>query len=110
QAHRFNPQGANSLLKVLEEPPPGTYFILTATGVESVLPTLRSRSQCFRFPALSEEHLRKLFPDAPGWMTSGALGRLDDLHNLGEERLTATRLLAENLWTQLLAGKPQKAF
>ena len=34
---------ANSLLKVLEEPPPGYYFLLTAARIDDLLPTIRSR-------------------------------------------------------------------
>jgi DNA polymerase-3 subunit delta' len=34
---------ANSLLKVLEEPPPGYYFLLTAERLNDLLPTIRSR-------------------------------------------------------------------
>ena len=36
-------QAANSLLKTLEEPPPGTVFILSARSVCGVLPTIASR-------------------------------------------------------------------
>ncbi len=34
---------ANSLLKVLEEPPSGYYFLLTAERLDDLLPTIRSR-------------------------------------------------------------------
>ena len=34
---------ANSLLKVLEEPPQGYYFLLTAERLDDLLPTIRSR-------------------------------------------------------------------
>jgi DNA polymerase III subunit delta' len=47
-AERLVPQeasdeAANALLKVLEEPAPGTTFILTATDPDALLPTIRSR-------------------------------------------------------------------
>ena len=45
----FNEDTANSLLKVLEEPPAYALFILTATSTGSVLPTIASRSQVVRF-------------------------------------------------------------
>jgi DNA polymerase-3 subunit delta' len=38
-----SPEAANALLKVLEEPPADTTFILTAADADSLLPTLRSR-------------------------------------------------------------------
>ena len=40
---KMNQSSANALLKVLEEPPQGVLFILTATGAAAVLPTIRSR-------------------------------------------------------------------
>jgi DNA polymerase-3 subunit delta' len=42
-AERLNTAAANALLKMLEEPPPGTLFILTADAIDDVLPTIRSR-------------------------------------------------------------------
>jgi DNA polymerase III subunit delta' len=42
-ADRLTPETGNSLLKAVEEPPPGTVWVLCAPSVEDVLPTLRSR-------------------------------------------------------------------
>jgi DNA polymerase-3 subunit delta' len=39
---------ANTLLKVLEEPPPGTHLIMTTASVAGVLRTIRSRAQLYR--------------------------------------------------------------
>ncbi len=44
QIDRANEQAANSLLKILEEPPPYLIFICTATNPYDLLPTIRSRS------------------------------------------------------------------
>ncbi len=43
EAENLNPSSANALLKVLEEPPSDTYFILAAPSRGSVLPTVLSR-------------------------------------------------------------------
>jgi DNA polymerase-3 subunit delta' len=45
----MNADTANSLLKVLEEPPPYAIFLLTAGSISSVLPTIVSRAQVVRF-------------------------------------------------------------
>jgi DNA polymerase-3 subunit delta' len=38
-----SPEAANAMLKVLEEPPPDTHFILTTAEPAALLPTIRSR-------------------------------------------------------------------
>jgi len=44
-ASKINGNGANAFLKVLEEPPDRTVFILTAGSNDQLLPTIRSRCQ-----------------------------------------------------------------
>ncbi len=44
-AHRMNREAANALLKTLEEPPDRTFLILTASSMNSLLPTTVSRCQ-----------------------------------------------------------------
>ena len=46
-------KNGNKLLKLLEEPPPQTVFILVAENEELVLPTILSRTQLVRIPALT---------------------------------------------------------
>lgn len=46
--------GANALLKSLEEPPQGTYFILVSHASDRLLPTIRSRCQMLRFEPLTD--------------------------------------------------------
>ncbi|MBT0671382.1 DNA polymerase III subunit delta' [Novosphingobium profundi] len=50
----------NALLKVLEEPPAGTYFLLVAHQPGRLLPTVRSRCRVLRFAALSEPALEAM--------------------------------------------------
>lgn len=49
QANLLGVQTANALLKVIEEPPPHSYFIMLAQSASQLLPTLRSRSQAIPF-------------------------------------------------------------
>lgn len=44
-AHRMNVESANTLLKVLEEPPPGSHWLLLCNEPGQLLPTIRSRCQ-----------------------------------------------------------------
>lgn len=59
-AEAMNAPAANSLLKLLEEPPAWALLILIAPGPEAVLPTVASRSSTVRFKPLSEEELRAI--------------------------------------------------
>jgi len=56
-ADDFNQEGANSLLKTLEEPPPNSLLILLGTSATKQLPTIRSRCQIIRFSPLSSQNL-----------------------------------------------------
>ena len=64
----FMKEAANSLLKVLEEPPEfATIFLLTENAGE-LLPTIRSRSMVFQLGALSAEEIeRYLAEHRPEW-------------------------------------------
>jgi DNA polymerase-3 subunit delta' len=53
-ADYLNAEGANALLKTLEEPPPRSVLILIGTSPAKQLPTIRSRCQLIRFQPLGE--------------------------------------------------------
>jgi len=55
EAGRMNREAANALLKVLEEPPAGTFFVLTTSQPSELLPTVLSRCQLVRFRPLAKE-------------------------------------------------------
>lgn len=54
---RANEQAANSLLKILEEPPEHLVLVATAENPYELLPTIRSRAVIFHLNPLSEEEL-----------------------------------------------------
>lgn len=61
-------EGANALLKMLEEPPSNTVFLLVAHAPGRLLPTIRSRCRRLDFGKLSDDAmksvLRRELPDA----------------------------------------------
>jgi hypothetical protein len=92
-------EAGNMLLKVLEEPPPATLFILVTTLEHAVLPTLVSRCQRIRFTPLGIEPIMTILQNrgvdertasqaarvcmgSPG--TAMALVRAGDLDQRGE--------------------------
>ena len=54
-AEKMNTAAANKLLKLLEEPPDKTIFILIAEDETQIIQTIRSRCQILRFPPLAEQ-------------------------------------------------------
>lgn len=56
---------ANALLKVLEEPPPQTIFLLVSFQPEKLLGTIRSRVQHIHIPAFADQDLAKLLQQHP---------------------------------------------
>lgn len=53
-------EGANALLKTLEEPPPDSLLILMSVSLQKQLPTIRSRCQIIRFQPLANDQLAQL--------------------------------------------------
>lgn len=58
-AEKMNNETANKLLKLIEEPPEKTVFILISEDEEAILETIRSRCQILRFPPLSENAIKE---------------------------------------------------
>ncbi len=56
----LNISASNSLLKMLEEPPKNTLFILVSNNKQSILPTILSRCQKISFQRLNEDDLQKI--------------------------------------------------
>lgn len=60
-AERMNAPTANSILKILEEPPADVHFILTAESLSSVLPTITSRCTVVPFRRLRPDEIIEHF-------------------------------------------------
>jgi DNA polymerase-3 subunit delta' len=82
----FMKEAANSLLKVLEEPPPNCTLILLTENLGDLLPTIRSRAMLHRLGAIPAETLEQLLatrrPELKGTrrtlvaqIAEGAVGR-----------------------------------
>ncbi len=94
----------NKLLKILEEPPQGTSFLLGAAAEHAVLPTVLSRARKIAVPPFSEEEIRRallrLHPGAEGAeaaaaASGGMLSAAEDLLAGGREEFA----LAEEFLT-----------
>ena len=72
-AEALNMPASNALLKTLEEPPPGTVFLLSSNSLDRLLPTILSRCRKFALPMPSHENAlawlkEQGVPDADSWL------------------------------------------
>ncbi|MBQ7221902.1 MAG: DNA polymerase III subunit delta' [Bacteroidales bacterium] len=72
-AERMNSEAANKLLKLLEEPPAGTYFFLIAQQPSRLLTTIVSRCQLIRLQPESPRDLAAILSKEKGIDESDAL-------------------------------------
>ena len=78
----------NKLLKIVEEPPKGVYFLLGAEAEFSVLPTVLSRTVRFSVPPFSEEQIAEaLARKYPGEEVARAAGASGGVFSVGESLL-----------------------
>ena len=98
-ADKLNGASANALLKVLEEPPEGVLFILTAPSEANVMATIRSRCCAYSLAPVAEEvcaaYLKKHFPKEPEAARYAALfgGKIGSAKRCLEDAAGRTLLL-----------------
>ena len=102
-ADEMNPNAANALLKILEEPPRRCLLLLVAHSTGRLLPTIRSRCRKMALPALAPVLVRRLLAryrpdldeeqaDAIAALADGSIGRALDLAGAGGVELYQTVL------------------
>ncbi|GJJ01890.1 DNA polymerase III subunit delta' [Duganella rhizosphaerae] len=69
-AEALNMPASNALLKTLEEPPPGTVFLLASNSLDRLLPTILSRCRKFALPMPSHA-------EALAWLKSQGVADAD---------------------------------
>ncbi len=85
QPEKMNTEAANKLLKVLEEPPDQTLFILVSNNPEQLLATIISRVQQIPFYALKDEEIKNA---------------LIDLYHVNPEIASQTAMLANGSFSE----------
>ena len=116
-ADYLNQEGANCLLKTLEEPPPKSVLVLIGTSLQRQLPTIRSRCQTVRFGALAAEVVADLLlsrgiaaerseAERLAELSEGSLERAIDL---SDPALCEFRQVLLNQLTNLDAGQRRLA-
>lgn len=111
-AENMTDQAQNALLKILEEPPEHTVFILTAENRAMLLPTILSRVQTIRLEPLTPAEilpvLRERCPDQPGEKLKWAAETADTIGQalalLADESLQKHAQLAQRMLELLCNG------
>lgn len=75
QAEKMNREASNKLLKLIEEPPEKTIFILIAEEEGQLLQTIRSRCQVLHFPPLSQLVIAEALKDKTDATTAMIVAR-----------------------------------
>jgi DNA polymerase III subunit delta' len=96
-ADYLNAEGANALLKTLEEPPPRSVLILIGTSPAKQLPTIRSRCQLIRFQPLDVDVVAELLV-SKGLVTDAAEARRLAQYSEGSVQ-RAIELADPELWS-----------
>jgi DNA polymerase-3 subunit delta' len=92
-ADYLNEEGANCLLKTLEEPPPCAMIILIGTSEQRQLPTIRSRCQTIRFLSPTGDDAQRLLREVHG-VDASEEQIFDALETAGGDVHVAAELLA----------------
>lgn len=101
----------NAMLKLMEEPAPGTLIVLVTSSEERLLPTIRSRCQRVRFGALSSDAmeswlaLQGLSGAELAWARKYGGGSPGRVREAIETGLIAWQERVEGMLDRLLAGQ-----
>ncbi len=97
RAEELSIAAANALLKTLEEPNARTHFVLVTSQPDTLLPTIRSRTQRVRFGALPDDVVagiverRGVSPEIARKVAALAEGSVENALSLADETESAAR-------------------
>ena len=98
QPEKMNATCANKLLKLLEEPPVKTLFLLVSEQPEQLLSTILSRVQEIRVPRLEKQVIANALHNTYNWLSEE--DATDIAHMSNGSYLTALRVMSESNDTQ----------
>lgn len=97
---KANQQSQNKLLKTIEEPEGNNMYILTATNLSAILPTILSRAQTFLIEPLPNQTIEENFPNLTKtqvYLSKGYLGNIINESSESEEKFEFIVNLLKNL-------------
>ncbi|MFK7901617.1 MAG: DNA polymerase III subunit delta' [Nitratireductor sp.] len=94
-ADDLNTSAANALLKVLEEPPQNTIFLVLAHSPRGLLPTIRSRCQSLNLKPLNDATLKKALSNSQ-ILDDKSDDEIEDLIHLSKGSVRRAILLSQS--------------
>lgn len=116
EAEKMNEEAANSLLKILEEPPLFSHIILVTHNPDVIKPTIKSRCQILSFQPVSREDIEKILLEKGFGKERAKIiallvgGNLKKALNLEWEEIQAKRAKAWELFLSLLKKEKVATF
>ncbi len=89
----MNPACANGILKILEEPPENTVFLMVANQTEGLLMTILSRTQMVRIRSFTDAEISKILVDT----RQIDAGKANQVAHLADGNLTEALVLVEDV-------------
>ncbi|MYE34262.1 MAG: AAA family ATPase [Gemmatimonadales bacterium] len=113
-----SPEAANAFLKLLEEPPPFAYIVLTSGRPDALLPTIRSRTVPLRIAPLPTEHVAAYVAEQLGVrdddraraVARRAGGAVYRARTLVDSEAGESEAAADGLLAAALDGSPQARY
>jgi len=115
-AKHMSPEAANSLLKVLEEPPSFTHVVLLTDSPDQLLPTIRSRCRMLAFSPIGREEIeadlleRDFSPEQARILALLVDGNLDRARELDWDEVQALKEEAWGLFEDLASADRSSRF
>jgi DNA polymerase-3 subunit delta' len=116
QAEKMNEESANSVLKILEEPPAFTHIILITHNPYLILPTIKSRCQDLSFSQISKQDIEKVLVERGQDEEKARIisllvrGNLKQAVDLDWDEVQPLREKAWQLFNVVLRGKGASSF
>jgi DNA polymerase-3 subunit delta' len=114
-ADSMSEEAANSLLKILEEPPLFTHIVLLSDGTVPILPTIKSRCRILTFLPVSDEDIEKVLvargvePERARITALVVRGNLDRAMSLDWKEIETERREAWAIFEALTTGREAAA-
>jgi len=89
---KMHPSAANKLLKLIEEPPDRTLFLLVSDEPDKVLPTILSRCQLIRIPGFKNNEIREFI----AWKFSAEKQKASEIADVANGNIIKAIELYEN--------------